>query len=170
VNEDPRADDPCYDAEPPAPPARPDEEAGDAPGMSPEEEAAAEQWIADRIAAIEAAGGADPRPPCAYHMVGGAGELVIDTVVCDISQPFSVTGGKITVKFTPNSGDPLGGGTYKYSGDFGNFSAAGRGTYRVKLTADGGSIVAKGPGSVTTPRGTFSASDKERYDLTPASC
>ncbi len=38
--------------------------------MSPEQEAAAEQWIADRIAAIEAAGGADPDevpPPCSLR-------------------------------------------------------------------------------------------------------
>ena len=153
--------------------------------MSAEEAAAAEQWIQDRIAAIEAAGGSDPdaeppppparpdeevSPPCAFRMAGGADYLKINAVVCDISQPFTVTGGKITVQFTPSGGNPLGGGTYTYSGDFGNFSAAGRGTYRVKLTADGGSIVAKGPGSVTTPRGTFSASGKEHYDLTPASC
>jgi hypothetical protein len=144
-----------------------------------------EAFVEERIAAIEAAGGVDPdevppppparpdeevSPPCAFHMAGGADYLVIDAVVCDITQPFTVTGGKITIHFTPSSGDPLSGGTYKYSGDFGDFSAAGQGTYRVKLNADGGSIVAKGPGSVTTPRGTFSASGKEHYDLTPASC
>ena len=43
----------------------PSEETGDATGMSAEEAAAAEQWIQDRIAAIEAAGGSDPdaEPP-----------------------------------------------------------------------------------------------------------
>jgi hypothetical protein len=110
--------------------------------------------------------------PCQHsvRMAGGADHLAIDAVVCDLSKPFTVTGGKITVHFTPSSGNPLGGGTYTYSGDLGDFSVAGQGTYKVRLTADGGSIVAKGPGSVTTPRGTFSNSGTEKYALTPVTC
>jgi hypothetical protein len=110
--------------------------------------------------------------PCqrSVLMVGGANYLKINAVVCDITKPFTVTGGKITVHFTPSGGDPSGGGTYRYSGDFGKFSVAGQGTYKVNLTADGGSIVAKGPGTATTPKGTFGASGKETYRLTPTSC
>jgi len=110
--------------------------------------------------------------PCQHsvRMAGGADHLAIDAVVCDLSRPFTVTGGKITLQFTPSSGNPLGGGTYTYSGNLGDFSVAGQGTYKVRLTADGGSIVAKGPGSVTTPRGTFSNSGTEKYALTPVTC
>ena len=184
ANEAGRADNPCFEV-PPPPPARPDDGAGTAAEVPPpppdyppgwlEESmnAALDAFVAERIAAIEAAGGADPNevpPPCTYRMAGGAGKLVVDAVVCDLTRPFTVTGSRITLDFTPSSGDPLSGGTYTYSGDFGKFSLAGQGTYTVTLSAEGGWILAKGRGVAKSPRGTFSASGKERYSLTPASC
>jgi hypothetical protein len=110
--------------------------------------------------------------PCqrSVRMTGGADDLKVNAVVCDISQPFTVTGGRITLDFTPNPRDPLGGGTYRYRGDFGKFSISGDGTYRVKLTASGGSLVASGPGNAKTKLGTFSDAGAEHYDLTPVSC
>ena len=179
ANEAGRADNPCY-AVPPPPPAPLELE----PPGPDATEAEREAYMESRAAAQEAAGGVDPNevpppppaplelepPPCAFRIAGGKDYLQVNEVVCDITKPFTVTGGKIKVHFTPSSGDPLGGGTYRYSGDFGKFSVAGQGTYKVRLTEDGGSIVAKGPGTATTPRGTFSGNGKEQYDLTPASC
>ena len=111
------------DEVPPPPPAAPvDDQAGDdaeepppppdyPPGwLEDSVEAAMEAFVEERIAAIEAAGGVDPdevppppparpdeevSPPCAYRMAGGADYLKVNAVVCDISQPFTVTGGKI---------------------------------------------------------------------------
>ena len=111
-----------------------------------------------------------PPPPCAYRMTGGAAKLVVDAVVCDISQPFTVTGTRIKIDFVPSAADPLSGGTYTYFGDFGKFSVSGQGTYRVKLTPGGGSITGKGTGIAKSPRGTFSAFGKEHYRLTPTTC
>lgn len=110
--------------------------------------------------------------PCqrSVRMTGGADELKVNAVVCDIGQPFTVTGGRITLNFTPNPRDPLGGGTYKYRGDFGKFSVSGDGTYKVDLSADGGTLIASGPGSAKTKLGTFSNVGTETYDLTPVSC
>ena len=103
-------------------------------------------------------------------MRGGADELVVDAVVCDISRPFTVTGSNISIDFTPKSADPLKGGKYSYFGDFGDFQVAGKGTYSLKLKGKGGVIVAKGPGKAITPRGTFTSSGTERYKLTSATC
>jgi hypothetical protein len=108
--------------------------------------------------------------PCAFRMVGGLDELFVDAVVCDIRHPFTVTGSGITLDFTPSGGDPLSGGTYEYSGDFGEFSVSGKGTYKVKLSRDGGSIVSKGKGKVISAVGTFPGQGTERYKLTPTTC
>ncbi len=110
--------------------------------------------------------------PCqrSVRMTGGADELKVNAVVCDIGQPFTVTGGRITLDFTPNPRDPLGGGTYRYRGDFGRFSVSGDGTYKVDLSAAGGTLIASGPGSAKTKLGTFSNAGTEHYDLTPVSC
>jgi hypothetical protein len=116
---------------------------------------------------------ADPEAPdClrGYRMRGGAAELVIDAVVCDISRPFTVTGSNVSIDFTPNSTDPSKGGKYSYFDDFGDFQVAGKGTYSLKLKGKGGVIVAKGPGKAITPRGTFTWSGTERYKLSPATC
>jgi hypothetical protein len=105
-----------------------------------------------------------------YRMNGGAGELVINAVVCDISQPFTVTGSNITIDFTPKASDPLKGGSYSYFGDFGEFTVSGNGTYKLTLKKGGGTLVGQGRGKATTTRGTFSNTGKERYKMTPASC
>ena len=105
-----------------------------------------------------------------YRMVGGADELVIDAFACDIAKPFTVKGNGITFKFVPDEADPQGGGTYNHSGKFPKFSLSGKGTYRVMLTDPGGSITAKGPGMAKTSVGTFTATHKEEYELTPMTC
>ena len=53
--------------------------------------------IMDRVRAAE-----DLVVPCerSVRMVGGAGDLKVDAVVCDIGKPFTVTGGRITLDFT----------------------------------------------------------------------
>jgi hypothetical protein len=103
-------------------------------------------------------------------MDGGADELQVDAVVCDIGKPFTVTGGRIRLDFTPNARDPLRGGTYRYKGDFGRFQIAGEGTYKLRLTAAGGSLIARGPGDAIADPGTFTRGGAEHYKLTPVTC
>ena len=40
----------------------------------------------------------------------------------------------------------------------------------MKLTAAGGSLIASGPGSAITERGTHSNTGEELYELTPVTC
>jgi hypothetical protein len=106
-----------------------------------------------------------------YRMQGGADELVVDAVVCDLTKPFTVTGSGITLDFVPSSTDPTSGGIYSYRGDFKKFKVSGKGTYTVKLNGSGeGSLVAKGPGKAKAPAGTFTTTDKETYRLVPMTC
>jgi hypothetical protein len=182
---------PCWE-EPPPPPERPEEvaevdptAAGDPadaeeppppppcePGMPCWEEPPPPPERPEEVAEVDPAVAEEPRSstPCAFRMVGGLDDLFVDAVVCDIRQPFSVTGSGITLDYTPRSDDPLSGGTYEYSGDFGDFSVLGSGTYKVKLSRDGGSIVAKGKGKVVSAVGTFPGKGTERYKLTATTC
>ncbi len=105
----------------------------------------------------------------AYRVQGGADDLVVDQVVCDVTRTFDLSGSGITLTFYPDPNDSSRG-SYEYTGDFGEFTAQGEGTYRIKLTDEGGTIDAEGKGSITSEMGTFSSYGKEHYDLTPAEC
>lgn len=101
-----------------------------------------------------------------YRAEGGAGEFHGTGVICDLAQPFTISGSGVTMTFTPTSED---GGSYSYSGNMRGFAVWGNGTYTVGYadygeTASG--IYATGPGSVKTPMGTVSATDSEEYRLT----
>ena len=96
-----------------------------------------------------------------YQIVGGLDDFQTDTAVCDIREPFTLSGGGIDVEFS-------GGltGTYSYSGIS---AAVGDGEYMITLpdgpgqagTMDGG-----GQGPVVTATG----SGTEHYTLTPITC
>ncbi|SIR08752.1 hypothetical protein [Solilutibacter tolerans] len=101
-----------------------------------------------------------------YRAEGGAGEFHGSGVICDIAQPFTISGSGVTVTFTPTSED---GGSYTYSGSMSGFQVWGNGTYAVGYADYGetaSTISATGPGSVKTPMGTVSATDSEEYTLT----
>jgi hypothetical protein len=76
-----------------------------------------------------------------------------------------VEGSGVTVRFVPASAQS---GRYSYSGNMGGFAVWGNGTYTVNYQDEVAvSISAQGPGSVKTPKGTFTRSGSETYSLTP---
>ncbi|PYT01961.1 MAG: hypothetical protein DMF63_03765 [Acidobacteria bacterium] len=95
-----------------------------------------------------------------YRISGGLDDWYTDTVVCDITKPFTLTGGGIAVKFS-------GGltGTYEYTGPF---SGQGHGTYEMSFpygSGKNGEMVGRGPGSVQGGGKTYHGSGEERYSL-----
>jgi hypothetical protein len=110
-----------------------------------------------------------------YTMVGGADNMSVNDQVCDITREFSVhgsvSGGGITLTFTPNSADDgklPDGGEYTYAGSAGGVILDGEGSF-IMLGEPGSEVILKatGPGSTTTSRGTNTAGGDENYVLTP---
>lgn len=101
----------------------------------------------------------------AYSITGGADEFHGTGEACDLEELFVVTGSGVTVRFVPASAES---GRYSYSGNMSGFAVWGNGTYTVNYQGDVAvSISATGPGSVKTPKGTFSRTGSETYSLTP---
>lgn len=99
------------------------------------------------------------KKPAAFQIVGGLDDWQTSTKVCDILQPFNLTGGG----FTMNLSGGLSG-TYTYSGPF---AASGAGTYTISLPAGldkPGTMTGQGEGSVV---GKYTGSGTEKYTLTP---
>jgi hypothetical protein len=97
---------------------------------------------------------------------GGADEFRGTGHVCDLTQPFRVSGSGVTVSFTPTSDRA---GSYSYEGSMSGFGVQGKGRYSVDYNGDlPTQIRAYGPGSVSTPNGTVAGEGDERYTLTPA--
>ncbi|MDP1878771.1 MAG: hypothetical protein Q8M17_14575, partial [Actinomycetota bacterium] len=104
----------------------------------------------------------DTNQTAAYQVVGGLDDWQTNTAVCDIMQPFVLTG-IVTMNFSGGLS-----GTYEYSG--GPFNATGSGTYQISLPdgpGQAGAMTGTGAGSVDTPMGQFSNSGTEQYTLTP---
>ncbi len=103
----------------------------------------------------------------AWSIEGGADEYHATGTICDLSRPFTMTGSGVTNTFTPSGPE---GGSYAYKGTMSGFGVWGNGTYKVQLDADGsgGTVIAQGPGSVSTPMGVQSSNGTENYTLTPA--
>jgi len=100
--------------------------------------------------------------PAAYQVVGGLEDWQVEQVVCDITQPFTLTSPGVGVA------EFSGGlsGTYSASGVF-NFQYDG--TYRITLSnglGSPGSMVGTSGGSIADQAGSGS----ENYTLTPAKC
>lgn len=103
--------------------------------------------------------GKECKKPAAFQIVGGLDDWQTSTKVCDIMQPFTLTGGGFKNEFSGGLA-----GTYSYSGPF---QAEGSGTYTISLP-DGldkpGTMTGQGSGSVL---GTYTGSGTEKYTLTP---
>ena len=95
-----------------------------------------------------------------YSISGGADEFFGTGTICDINQPFTVSGSGVTVTFTPSSAN---GGTYSYSGSNSGIAVSGSGEYMVTY-AEGiaVSIQAGGDGFA----GGATGSGDENYTLT----
>jgi hypothetical protein len=101
-----------------------------------------------------------------YRAEGGADEFHGEGVICDIAQPFTISGSGVVVKFAPASPQA---GTYTYSGSMSGFPVFGDGKYSVDYQDERPvGIRASGVGSVKTPMGVMSNGGDERYTLTPA--
>jgi hypothetical protein len=105
-------------------------------------------------------------PPKAYLADGGADDFHGAGTICDLSKPFAISGGGVTVAFTPTNPSE---GTYTYKGTLRGFAVAGAGTYEVVFDPKGpdGEIKARGPGSVKTPMGVMTNNGGEKYTLKP---
>jgi len=94
----------------------------------------------------------------AYQIVGGLDDWKTNTRVCDIMQPYTLTGGGFTMQFSGGLS-----GTYSYTGPF---NSHGTGTYTVSLPEGVGK-----PGTMTGGGTGYAAGHSntgtERYTLTP---
>jgi hypothetical protein len=107
----------------------------------------------------------DTKAQRAYNAAGGADEFQGTGNICDLSQPFVISGSGVTVNFVPTSDT---GGTYNYTGNMSGFAVWGNGTYQVQFNGETAvAIKATGPGSVKTPNGVMSRVGSENYQLAP---
>ncbi len=101
------------------------------------------------------------KKPAAFQIVGGLDDWKTSTKVCDILQPFELTGGGFSMKL---SGGLVG--TYSYTGPF---SARGTGKYTISLPGGldkPGTMTGTGDGTITGDK-VYSGSGTENYTLTP---
>lgn len=95
----------------------------------------------------------------AYRIAGGLDDWYTNTVVCDVTKPFTLTGGGITMKLSGGLS-----GTYEYTGPF---NAKGTGTYEMSFPNGrdkSGEMVGRGDGTVTGDK-IYQGSGEERYSL-----
>jgi hypothetical protein len=113
----------------------------------------------------------DTRNKQAYRATGGIGDDQGVGEVCDLEEPFTITGKTGVIrKFSPSSD---AAGSFVTSGTFGGVGVRGTGKYTVVVSADGQATALKTRGSVktVTPYGTFNRPGPTTYSLTPiASC
>ena len=111
--------------------------------------------IVDKLVKI----GKECKKPAAFQIVGGLDDFQTSTRVCDILQPFTLTGGGFTNQFSGGLA-----GTYKFTGPF---QSQGSGTYTISLPEGldkPGTMTGQGSGSVL---GKYTGTGTEQYTLTP---
>lgn len=106
----------------------------------------------------------DTRRAQPYLAKGGLDEFHGVGIICDLAQPFTISGGGNTVRFTPTGDDA---GTYEYSGTMRGIGVHGNGTWSATADERGGTLKGTGNGCVVTPMGTRCAGGTEVYALTP---
>ena len=72
--------------------------------------------------------------PLSFVAEGGGGDFKGIGVICDLREPFTISGSGLTLSFTPSSET---GGSYTLSGKAAGATWSGGGTYKVKLNAHG---------------------------------
>ena len=106
----------------------------------------------------------DTRAVRAYAAEGGLDEFHGTGTICDLGQPFTISGSGNTVTFTPSSER---GGSYSYQGNMSGIGVSGSGTFTATADEHGGTITGTGNGCVQTPMGTRCSDGTEQYTLTP---
>jgi len=95
-----------------------------------------------------------------YKISGGLDDWYTETIVCDITKPFTLTGGGFTMRLSGGIS-----GTYEYSGPF---NAKGTGTYEMSFpygAGKNGEMVGRGDGTVDGGGRSWKGSGEERYSL-----
>jgi hypothetical protein len=95
----------------------------------------------------------------AYRIAGGLDDWYTNTVVCDITKPFTLTGGGITMKLSGGLS-----GTYEYTGPF---HAHGTGTYEISFPHGrdkNGDMVGRGAGTITGDK-VYKGTGTENYSV-----
>jgi hypothetical protein len=94
-----------------------------------------------------------------FQIVGGLDDWQTNTAVCNIMEPFTLTGGGFTMKFSGGLS-----GTYTYTGPF---SASGTGTYTISLPDGAGYPGTMTGGGAGSTNGGYTNTGTENYTLTP---
>ena len=110
--------------------------------------------------AEQCAGGGSGTGGVSYRISGGLDSWQTNTVVCDITKPFTLTGGGFTMKLS-------GGvkGTYDYTGPF---NAKGTGTYEMNFPngmGKSGEMKGRGDGTIQGGGKEYKGSGVETYSL-----
>lgn len=95
----------------------------------------------------------------AYRIAGGLDDWYTNTVVCDITKPFTLTGGGFTMEVSGGLS-----GTYSYSGPY---NAKGTGTYDISFPngrENAGEMVGRGDGTIKGDK-VYKGSGTENYSL-----
>lgn len=103
--------------------------------------------------------------PKSYKITGNAGPMTVTGTACNVEEPFFTkgVGGGMVVEFIYNPGDDEARGTMSYTG---GVRMAGKGTYTLTLTDQGGTLVhistgqvARGGAATNTPILTLTRMD-----------
>ncbi len=102
--------------------------------------------------------------PLSFAAEGGGGEFRGTGVICDLREPFTISGTGLTLSFTPTDRTA---GSYTLSGTAGGVTWSGGGKYRIRLnsSANAGTLRTRGVNTITTPRGTYSDTAVAAFDL-----
>ena len=102
--------------------------------------------------------------PLAFVAEGGGGDFKGTGVICDLREPFTISGTGLTLSFSP-SGET--GGSYTLSGKAAGATWSGGGTYKVKLNSsrNSGRLRTLGTNTITTPLGQFSDTARAAFTL-----
>jgi len=90
--------------------------------------------------------------PLSFVAEGGGGDFHGEGVICDLREPFTISGTDLTLTFAPTD---RFGGSYTLSGGAAGVIWSGVGTYKVKLNAqaNSGTIKTEGTNTITPPVG-----------------
>ncbi|MFT3763584.1 MAG: hypothetical protein QM761_13460 [Pseudoxanthomonas sp.] len=106
------------------------------------------------------------RPAKSWRIKGGQNDLVVDTVVCRIHQPFDI---KSTSGIVLHLSGGVDGGVWTQSGTAAGMHWSGGGSYALSLDEQrGGRLQAIGNSTITSPIGVFSDKVQPSFTVTPS--
>jgi hypothetical protein len=102
--------------------------------------------------------------PLSFVAEGGGGDFHGEGVICDLREPFTISGTGLTLSFTPSG---ITTGSYTISGKAAGATWSGGGTYQVKLNShrNSGRLRTLGTNTITTTLGQFSDTARAAFTL-----